>query len=79
VNMHRDGFFITGESWSKFNATFPSVTSMNSGILNFARTKNAMPLRKKFFADFQSDPIPQARILAEHHLRREAHRAQRCP
>jgi hypothetical protein len=75
--MHRDGFFITGESWLKFNTTFPSVTFSKFWDIKLRLYEKRKAAAIRFFAKFQCDPERHAKILADRTLHREIRRIQR--
>jgi hypothetical protein len=76
LNMHRDGFFVTGETWSEFNATFPSITFSEFWSIKLCLYEIHNTTTKMFFVVFQRDPACHARILANCALWHEIRRVQ---
>ena len=72
--LNRGNFYVAGASWMKFHIRYPTV-SFEAFWANRARLydlRNAAT--KRFFSDFQRDPVKHAKILANRRLRREIKR-----
>ena len=72
--MKRGNFYVSGVSWAKFHACYPSVSFKKfwTGRVRDYELQNADT--KRFFAEFQRDPVKHAKILADRALRREIKR-----
>ena len=69
--MKRGNFYVSGASWAKLHARYPSVSFEEfwAGRVRIYELRNADT--KRFFAEFQRDPVKHAKILADRALRRE--------
>ena len=69
--LQRRNFYVSGVSWAKFHARYPSVSfdEFWADRVRVYELRNADT--KRFFAEFQRDPAKHAKILADRALRRE--------
>ena len=72
--LKRGNFYVSGASWAKFHARYPSVSFEEfwAGRVRVYELQNSDT--KRFFAEFQRDPEKHAKILADRALRREIKR-----
>ena len=66
--MKRGNFYVSGASWAKFHARYPLVSFEEfwAGRVRVYELQNADT--KRFFAEFQRDPVKHAKILADRTL-----------
>ena len=69
--MKRGNFYVSSASCAKFHAHYHSVSFEEfwAGRVRVFELRNADT--KRFFAEFQRDPVKHAKILADRALRRE--------
>ena len=69
--MKRGNFYVSGASWAKFHARYPLVSFEEfwAGRVRVYELRNADT--KRFFAEFQCDPVKHAKILADSALHRK--------
>ena len=69
--LKRGNFYAAGASWAKFHARYPLVSFEEfwAGRVRVYELRNADT--KRFFAEFQRDPVKHAKILADRALRHE--------
>ena len=69
--LKRGNFYVTSASWVKFHILYPSISFEEfwADRVRVYELRNADT--KRFFAEFQRDPVKHAKILADRMLRRE--------